>query len=428
MKSGLYSDLVNGRLLIPHEEVAINGPIPDASYKVIKPEQVAFISYPYEWCFSQLKDAALLTLEVQKKSLLRGMSLKDCSAYNIQFKSGRPVFIDTLSFEEYRDGQPWVAYRQFCQHFLAPLALMSHTDIRLSQLLRIYLDGIPLDLASTLLPARTFFDFSSLTHIHLHAKAQQYYSHKTSPLKKGGVTRFAFVGLIDDLESAIRRLKWKAHATEWCDYYHDTNYSPEAFVHKKQIVSDFLEEVKPRGVWDLGSNTGIFSRLAMSKNIPVISFDFDPGAVEKNYLTGIQENARRCLPLLLDLSNPSPGIGWENRERLSLIGRGPTDTVFALALIHHLAISHNLPFACIADFFHKICDWLIIEFVPKDDSQVQRMLVSRKDVFLNYTREQFERTFGDLFTIKKIVEVKNSERSLYLMRKKVSRRPERVSP
>ena len=160
MKSGLYEALMDTKLLIPHEEVNIGSLASDNAYKIIKPEQVLFISYPYEWCFSQLKDAALTTLKIQKKSLNFGMSLKDCSAYNIQFRKGKPILIDTLSFEEYREGKPWIAYRQFCQHFLAPLALMSYKDIRLNQLLRIYIDGIPLDLAIHLLPFRTRFVFS----------------------------------------------------------------------------------------------------------------------------------------------------------------------------------------------------------------------------------------------------------------------------
>lgn len=152
MDSGLYQALVDDNLLIPHEEVGIEPPIPELAYKIIKPEQIPFISYPYEWCFSQLRDAALTTLKVQKKALDFSMSLRDSSAYNIQFKNGRPLFIDTLSFGKYREGQPWVAYRQFCQHFLAPLTLMSYKDIRLSQLLCTYIDGLPLDLTGCLLP------------------------------------------------------------------------------------------------------------------------------------------------------------------------------------------------------------------------------------------------------------------------------------
>jgi len=162
INSGLYKTLVDSEQLIPHEEVNIKPFNPNTSYKIIKPEKIPFISYPYEWCFSQLKNAALTTLDIQKTAMKYDMTLKDCSSYNIQFHNGKAILIDTLSFEKYVEGQIWKGYRQFCQHFLAPLALMSQKDIRLNQLLRIYLDGIPLDLTSKLLPLRTRPSFLSL--------------------------------------------------------------------------------------------------------------------------------------------------------------------------------------------------------------------------------------------------------------------------
>ena len=203
--SGLHQQLVDDGLLIPHTEVGLEHAASDDAYKVIRPQQIPFISYPYEWCFSQLKDAALLTLEIQARAFDSGMSLKDCSAYNVQFVGGKPVFIDTLSFERYREGQPWVAYRQFCQHFLAPLALMSHVDVRLHQLLRAYLDGIPLNLASRLLPRRTRANFGLLTHIHLHAKAQERFSERSVPSTDRKVGRVSFLGLVDSLKSTVKQ-------------------------------------------------------------------------------------------------------------------------------------------------------------------------------------------------------------------------------
>lgn len=418
IKSGLYKDLTDNNLLISHEESDIKSPSPDKLYKMIKPEKVPFISYPYEWCFSQLKDAALATLAIQKRSLNFGMSLKDCSAYNIQFKDGKPIFIDTLSFEKYKEGRPWVAYRQFCQHFLAPLVLMSYKDIRLNQLLRVYIDGIPLDLASSLLPFYAHCKFSLLVHIHLHAKAQKHFSNRTAKITKGRITRLSFMGLVDSLESAIRKLRWNAQGTEWGDYYDNVNYSPEGFRHKMTIVSDFLEKLNPKVAWDLGANIGVFSRILSDKKIRVISFDIDPAAVEKNYIQCIAKGEKNILPLLLDLTNPSPGIGWNNKERMSLLERGPADIVFALALIHHLAISNNLPLNEIADFFSRICDSLIIEFVPKEDTQVRRLLSTRKDIFPNYTQQNLEDEFEFFFVIRESVHVRSSERILYLMERK----------
>ncbi|MCK4396885.1 SAM-dependent methyltransferase [candidate division WOR-3 bacterium] len=416
MNSGLYEVLVDNESLIPHEEVVIEGTEPDKAYKILKPELIPFISYSYEWCFSQLKNAALITLKIQKKALDFGMSLKDCSAYNIQFRKGKPVSVDTLSFEKYQEGQPWIAYRQFCQHFLTPLALMSCRDIRLNQLFRIYIDGIPLDLASSLLPFHTRFKFSLLSHIHLHAKAQKYFADKTANTSGGKkMSLLSFNGLIDNLESAIKKLKWQSQNTEWSDYYEETNYSMDALQHKKQIVAELLDKIDPRNVWDLGSNIGMFSRIASDKGIQTISFDIDPGAVEKNYLECIRKGETHILPLVLDLTNPSPSIGWENQERMSLLERGPADTVFALALIHHLAISNNLPLNRIADFFSRICKSLIIEFVPKNDSQVQRLLSTREDIFLSYRQQVFEDEFSRYFRIQDSVKIKDSERIIYLM-------------
>jgi hypothetical protein len=417
ISSGLYDSLVDADLLIPHKEVNIGYADPDKVYKIIKPEEIFYISYPYEWCFSLLKNAALTMLEIQKKAIDFGMSLKDSSAYNIQYRKGKPILIDTLSFEKYREGAPWVAYRQFCQHFLAPLALMNFRDIRLNQLFRIYIDGIPLDLASSLLRFRTYFKFSLLSHIHLHAKSQKHFADKTINGSKKKISRISFLAIINNLESTVRKLKWQAKGTEWADYYKDTNYSSEAFQHKKQIVSNFLNNINPKSVWDLGANDGMFSRIASEKGIQTISFDIDPVAVEKNYLECVKNSETNILPLLLDLTNPSPGIGWNNQERTSLLERGPADTVFALALIHHLAISNNLPFNKIADFFKNICKSLIIEFIPKSDSQVQRLLSTREDIFPNYTQQMFESELGKYFEIKNCVKIRNSDRILYQMKK-----------
>jgi len=415
--SSLYETLVGTELLIPHKEVNIESPRPSLAYKIIKPESIQFISYPYEWCFSQLKDSALATLTIQKKALDFGMSLKDCSAYNIQFRKGKPILIDTLSFEKYHEGQPWIAYRQFCQHFLAPLVLMSYRDVRLNQLFRVYIDGVPLDLASSLLPLHSRFRFSLLSHIHLHARSQKHFAGKSVNKSHYRMSRMSLLGLIDNLESSVRRLKWQPGGTEWAEYYNDINYSPDGLKHKKLIVSEFLDKLNPKSVWDLGANVGIFSRIASSKGIQTVSFDSDPAAVERNYLECVASGESSVLPLLIDLTNPSPGIGWGNEERMSLLERGPADTVLALALVHHLAISNNVPLANIADFLSRICSSLIIEFVPKTDSQVQRLLLTREDIFPDYRQTAFEHELGRHFTIQSSVRIKDSERTLYLMRR-----------
>jgi len=418
VNSGLYESLTSSGLLIPHNEVDLEPAVSETCYRTIRPEEIPFISYPYEWCFSQLKDAALTTLAVQKTALEHGMILKDASAYNIQFRRGQPVLVDTLSFERYNEGVPWVAYRQFCQHFLAPLALMSYTDIRLGTLLRDYIDGLPLDLTSRLLPGKTKFSFGALTHLHLHAKSQKRYEGSSVKTTRRKMNRQALRGLIDSLEVFTGKLNWSPNNTTWADYYDNTNYSPAALTHKEQIVTEYLERVRPSGVWDLGANVGRFSRLAGERNILTISFDIDPAAVEKNYREVRARKETNLLPLLLDLTNPSPPIGWENRERMSLPERGPVDMVMALALVHHLAITNNLPLIKIATFLNNICRSLIIEFVPKDDSQVRRLLASREDIFDRYTKDEFEEAFRTYFNIENSENIKETNRALYLMTKK----------
>ncbi len=415
MESGLYEKLVKAGRLIPHEESDQTPPVPESAFKIIRPERVPFVSYPYEWSFSQLKDAALATLAIQKRALQFGMSLKDASAYNVQFWRGKATLIDTLSFETYKEGEPWTAYRQFCQHFLAPLALMSRRDARLSQLLRVYIDGIPLDLASRLLPFSTRFNFGLLTHIHVHAGAQKKYAETTAAPRKGAMSKQALVGLVESLETTVKKLTWKPAGTEWGDYYEKTNYVNSAFEHKKRLVEEWTAQTKPQTVWDLGGNTGVFSRVAAACGAFVVSFDIDPAAVEQNYRAVRQNKEETLLPLVLDLTNPSPALGWDNAERDSFGARGPADLILALAVIHHLAISNNVPLPRLAEFFAAHGKQLIIEFVPKSDSQVQKLLATREDIFPHYEQAGFEAAFGERFRVVQAEKVRDSERFLYLM-------------
>jgi len=419
ISSGLYDAFVKAKFLIPHKEVDVEPAELESAYRIIQPDLISFISYPYEWSFSQLKDAALLTLKIQQQALEFGMSLKDASAYNIQFHNGRPILIDTLSFEIYREGEPWVAYRQFCQHFLAPLALMSYCDIRLQKLLQTYIDGVPLDLANTLLPFRTRFSPSMVMHIRLHASAQKRYAGQAFDGRTARkMPKTSFVGIIESLKTAVNKLHWKPGKTEWADYYDATNYTDAAGKHKAQLINQFLDETKPETVWDMGANTGAYSRLASKRGIPTIAFDIDPSAVESNYNACVTQNEMNLLPLVMDLTNPSPAIGWHHQERNSLLQRGDADAVFALALIHHLAISNNVPLERLAYLFSEMGRWLIIEFVPKSDSQVEILLASREDIFPNYTQEGFEHAFGDYYTIHATEPIQKSERVLYLMERK----------
>lgn len=421
--SGLYKKLTDNALLIGHKEASPKDyKIPLDGFLVIKPEMIPFISYPYEWAFSMLKDAALLTLQIQKISLEHNMSLKDASAFNIQFLKGKPILIDSLSFEKYDEGKPWIAYKQFVEHFLAPLALMSMVDVRSGRLLSVFLDGIPVDMASSMLPLKSKFNINLLFHIHAHASSQKKNSDKKlgGKLQERSFSKRSLLGMIDNLEGVIKNLKWSPSGTQWEDYYEEekNNYKSESLRHKATLVEEYIKITKPKLVWDMGANTGFFSNIAAQKGINVISFDVDFGALEKNYYDVKSSARENILPLFSDFTNPTPSVGWENEERESLRQRGPADTVLALALTHHLAITHNLPFGHISSGFAKVGKHLIVEYVDKLDSQVQILLANRKDIFTHYTQKDFEDSFKEFFIIKKATPIKGTKRILYLMERK----------
>jgi SAM-dependent methyltransferase len=417
MDSQLYDVLVQRELLVAHREAVPPYPVGPEHCVTLEPVLVEFISYPYEWCFSQLQDAALLTLKIMSISLDHGMILKDASAYNVQFHQGKPIFIDTLSFTPYKEGAIWPAYRQFCQHFLAPLALMCKTDVRLSGMLATHIDGIPLDLASTLLPTGTWMNFPLFLHLHMHARSQRKYAAQSdlSGIRTRNVSLRSLRGLLDSLAGCVASMGWRPAGTEWGDYYLDTNYTESSFAEKKEIVGMFVAQSKAETVWDLGANTGVFSDIAAAAGAQVVAFDIDPAAVEKLYRRNRVEVKNNILPLLQDLNSPSPDHGWALRERNSLVARGPADLCLVLALIHHLAISNNVPLAEIASFLRRIGRMIVVEFVPKDDSQVNRLLATRVDIFPDYTQQKFEEEFSRFFRIVSRKPIAASKRLLYLM-------------
>jgi ribosomal protein L11 methylase PrmA len=418
MDCGLYEKLVGRGLLVRHEEMVGVAGLGKGAWKVLKPEQVPFISYPYEWSFSQLQDAALATLEVQKVALAHGMVLRDASAYNVQFVSGRPVLIDTLSFGEYQAGEPWVAYRQFCQHFLAPLALAARVDPALTQLARVYIDGVPLPLAARLLPLRSRANLGLATHISLHARFQRAHQ-STAKRPAASVNKTQLEAMTDSLERTTRALKLPQLATEWGDYYAaNNNYTGSSMDEKAEIVKEFLGQVKPKRVTDLGANDGRFSRAAAELGAYVVSADIDPRAVDDNWRRVKRGKEKQLLPILVDLTNPSPDLGWANQERRSFTARAQADAVLALALIHHLAIANNLPLAMVAEYFASLAPWLVIEFVPKSDSQVRKLLATREDIFPDYTVEGFEAAFAGHYRVAEKRKLRDAERVMYLMERK----------
>ena len=422
MDSGLYEKLAKKGWIVRHSEVDLAKAYDnETAYIVIKPEEIPYISYPYEWSFSQYRDAALLTLETCLDALGCGMVLKDASAYNIQFVGSKPVLIDTLSFQTYEDGTPWIAYGQFCRHFLAPILLMLNVDTTLSQLMRIYIDGIPLDLAAELLPKSKRLNISYYIHIFLQGKKIRD-AQSAKNAKEITLTKKALVTILQDLKKMIKASKLKNKETEWGSYYEDMlNYSDDAFSEKAQIVKEYLDLTNSKFTCDMAGNRGEFSKIAAQKEGSyVICFDIDHTAVDRNFASLKKDKVRNILPLIVDLTNPSPDIGWANNERDSLERRSGFDCMMSLALIHHLAISNNLPFELIASFFSKLAKYLIIEFVPKEDSQVQKLLSTREDIFDNYHIDAFEASFNKYFSMVDKKPISESLRIIYLFKSRSS--------
>ena len=413
--SGLYERLNTDGIVIEHEEVDTGLAAEPPAYRVIRPEQLEVISYPYEWSFSQLKDAALLTLRAQTAAAKARMTLRDASAYNVQYHLGRPLLIDSLSFERIVPGRAWGAYRQFCEHFLAPLALMARVDIRLGSLLRDHLDGVPLDMAARLLPGRTRLSFGLGPHIHLHARAQRQHAADGASTQGTSASMSAskLATLIESLGDTIEGLTWQPQGTEWAEYAENTSYDDAATRAKERAVSAVLARAGGDRVWDLGANTGRYSRIAADQGNRVVALDIDPAAVERGYRSVKAEGREDILPLLGDLTDPSPALGWGGAERKSLLDRVDADVILALALVHHLAIGANVPLPMIASLFARLAPHAIVEFVPKEDAMVQRLLASRPDIFPGYTAEGFQAAFAREFELLAETPIEGTARTLY---------------
>ncbi|MGE0055332.1 MAG: hypothetical protein AB7S74_14090 [Hyphomicrobium sp.] len=418
---GLFKAAVAAGLLLPFEiceRMSVPIHLGDHS-TVMRPRQINAISYPYEWSFTALKEAALATLRLQLLALEHGFLLKDASAFNIQFVEGAPQFIDHLSFDPIAHNKAWPAYGQFCRHFLGPLLLMSYVDLSFGSILQKYIDGPPLDLVSRLLPRRTELSPSIQIHLHMHARMSKSYADADKRVG-GGRTLSArgFQSIANSLLNLIERLEPKDQFTEWGNYYADTNYSDQAFSAKKDLLRTMVQSIEPHTVWDLGGNNGEFSHALTDLAAQIICMDIDPRAVDQNYIRCRKDKISNVLPLIADVTNPPPAVGFANRERPALLDRNKPDLVIALALIHHLAISNNLPLSYIADFLANHTPALIIEFVPKSDSQVRRLLANRPDIFPNYSREGFEAAFGDRFAITRANAIPGTDRTLFVMHRR----------
>lgn len=422
--SGLLPTLQAGGLLIAHADAGVESAFsPDEAHAVIEPELLPLISYPYEWSFGALKDAALLTLEAQAVAARSGFTLRDASAYNVQFRDGAPILIDTLSFERALPDSPWLGYRQFCEHFLTPLALMAYRDIRCGLMLREFIDGIPVDFAAKLLPGRTRLNLGLVSHVHAHAGAQRRQRAESGAGRAGGgragagprMSALKQAALIDNLRRTIDGLRWRPAGTAWADYADNTSYDPTAAEGKDALVRRYLQAAGGKVVWDLGANTGRFSKIASDLGRAVIAWDADPAATEQHYRAVRRSGQRSILPLLVDLANPSPGLGWAHKERRPFLERTDADAVLALALVHHLAIGRNIRFEMIAELFAQLGPALIVEYIPESDPMVQRLLGGRRDASPYPSIGGFRDVFATLFEIVDDEQIAGSERRLLRM-------------
>lgn len=417
IKSGCYDYLVSQDLLIPHTNLLENLTGDPHHYLTLKPEKLPFITYPFEWSFDMLRDAALLTLRLATEALRYDLVLRDATPYNIQWRAGKFIFIDTLSFEKFNES-PWVAYRQFCETFLGPLLLMHYSRKPLHTLQLAWPDGIPLDITRSMLPLKSRFSFHTGIHIYLHAKISSRQQGNKNP--PGKFSKHKLQNLISSLEILVRKLKLPTQSSTWSDYYDEASQR-DTYLHEKQrIIRDWLTALQPeiKTGADLGANDGVFSKLLASLNIPVISADFDPYCINRLYQSIKETGEKNIQPIILDITNPSPSIGVNNKERTAFIERLNVDLTLALALVHHLVIGKNIPFPLVVDFFSKITNYLVIEFVPADDEKVQLMLAQKTRTFDDYRQENFESTFLRLFTLEKKEKIPGSQRILYLFKKR----------
>lgn len=424
MKSGLYDRLVRENLLVPHADVTSRfaGPLGAVEGEVvIEPVMIPFISHPFEWSFSALKQAALTTLKIQKLCLDHGVTLQDASAFNVQFLNGRWVFIDTGSFQIREGSQPWGAYRQFCQHFLAPLLLMAYRDGRLVSLFAKYLDGIPLDLANALLPLRAKCRLSVFLHIVMHSKYAVRDFSKDTKQTAQDVSPAAAYGLLDQLQSLISSLRIDGRETVWTAYEETHTYNQQEFQDKECFILKIAGGLKPRHVWDLGANAGHFSRLVAAStkdDVAVTALEYDFMTVEAGARKSATVLHNQPLHIWMDLLNPSAGAGWGGTEWASLQNRGPVDLVLALALIHHICLAGNISFEQFFEYLSGFAKSVIVEFVPKTDPQSQRLLRSKKDIYDLYTQEHFEKSLSAFFTVQDTATVSNTGRTLYALTRK----------
>lgn len=388
----------------------------DGVSAVLRHERVPFVSYPYEWPFSMLREAALLELELLRAALAEDMVLKDGSPYNVQWRGSRPVFIDVGSFERLGEGEPWAGYRQFCTLALYPLMIQAYAGLPFQPWLRGSLEGIEPAEARAVLRGRHTFRPGVLAHVALHARLERREGDRDTrtEVKKAGFRKELIEANVGRLQKLVGKLDWGSSKTAWSDYSDRAHYDAEELDRKDRFVREACVSVRPGLTWDLGCNDGRYSRIAAETSGYVIAVDGDHATVEALYRDLRSENDERILPLVMDLADQSPARGWRGLERTRLEERGRPDLVFCLALVHHLSIAANVPLAEVVDWLASLGGTLVIEFAGRDDQMVKRLLSrKRDDAHPDYTLESFEQILGQRFEIVRREPLASGLRTLY---------------
>jgi len=421
MDSGLYNKLVSAQLLIPHDEVGEAEGTEDGPdyYKTLLPLQLPVISYPCEWSPDQLRDAALLTLDVLRTAVGYGMILKDATPRNIQFLNSGAIFIDTLSFERYDPGRPWIAYRQFCETFLFPLILHHYFGQGVHRTIAAYPEGMPAGTLLPLLPFKSRFRAGIWLHVILPGRIV---TSGAKPGRKISFDKQKLLLLVGNLEGLLRGLRTEApRAAGWSRYYSETVMSQAYVQAKEKLFREMIAAIEFGSALDIGANDGYFSKILAEKKASVIALDDQWACVGTMYRTASAASGGHIYPLCADIADPTPASGFAHAERASFTERAQCDLVVALAVVHHLVLTRNIPFGLLAGYLAGLTRrWLVIEFVPISDEKAAA-LVRDKPVFHKpYDASAFEAQLALLFSIEKKETIPGTERIIYLMHKKVA--------
>lgn len=410
--------------LVPDDDPDAAAILADGWIAVIEHEEIPFVSYPYEWSFSMLRDAALLQLALTEKAMDAGWTMKDATPFNVQFVGARPVFIDMGSFEPRVEGEPWVGYRQFCSMFLTPLMIKAHLKLDHLPFMRSYLDGVPPSEAAKLFRGASRLKRGVASHVLLPARvenkilAEERDRTAARERKPRRQTDAMVIGLVQSLRRLVRRLPAPTDHTDWSHYDRTHSYEDADLIDKKAFVSKHAN-ARPRGhVWDIGCNTGTFSMLCANNAEQVIAIDGDHNAIEQLYLRETEKDGGNVLPLVMNLANVSPGQGWAGDERAAFDKRAKPDLVLALALIHHMRISANVPNIRFLEWLRSLESEVIIEFVDRSDEMVVKLLTNKKEQYEDYSLEQFRAEVAQLFEVVDSRPLKGGDREIFMLRPK----------